>query len=212
MEDPTLMYIVNAIKGANVRAKQAGEAPFSHIILYGDFVSKEGSRLQALATKAFTEDQIRILYISRPWLPRGKEDIGTDTDEKNDNVRQFWEKFRGPDFDPLPLQVQILAVWTALCKRYSPNVCVIGHRSGFIEGAAFIGIPVFYLNNERVKTHLTPGDILWKPVDLNLQSRLGELANVMNTFIPIDVLNNVDQEIEEKGKQKFVTVKVLVLL
>jgi WD40 repeat protein len=85
---------------------------------------------------------------------------------------------------------------------------VIGHRSGFIEGAAFIGIPVFYLNNERVKTHLTPGDILWKPVDPDLQSRLGELADVTNTFIPIDVLKEVDREIEEKGKHKSVAVKV----
>jgi hypothetical protein len=53
---------------------------------------------------------VRVLYISRPWLPRGKEDTGIDTNEKNDDVRQFWEKFRDPDFDPLPLQVKILAV------------------------------------------------------------------------------------------------------
>jgi hypothetical protein len=33
INDPTLMYTVNAIKCANVRAEQAGEAPFSHIIL-----------------------------------------------------------------------------------------------------------------------------------------------------------------------------------
>ena len=72
MNDPTLMCILNAIKGAKVCAKQAGEAPFSHIILYGDFVSKGGFRLQDLAAKAFTEDQARVLNISRPWLPRGK--------------------------------------------------------------------------------------------------------------------------------------------
>jgi hypothetical protein len=79
-------------------------------------------------------------------------------------------------------------------------MCVIGHRSGFIEGAGLIGIPIFYLNNERTKIYLMdeqgedkgikpgPGDLLWRTPKNPDGDRLRELASVMDTFIPIEAL------------------------
>jgi hypothetical protein len=70
-------------------------------------------------------------------------------------------------------------------------MCVIGHRSGFIEGAACLGIPVFYLNNERenfVKKHHSEGQYLWGTIDNPTFDRLRELADVVDTFVPIEAL------------------------
>lgn len=63
----------------------------------------------------------------------------------------------------------MLAIWVALHDQYAPNICVIGHRSGFVEAAAFIGIPVFYLTHEREKiaaagNPTNRGNLLWTPV------------------------------------------------
>lgn len=132
-------------------------------------------------------NQVDVLFISSPWEPASNNLRGMDG-----KVDKLWKQFRDLSFDHLPVQVRILAIWTALCERYGPRVCVIGHRSGFIEGAGFIGIPIFYLNNERTKIdkgkHMKAGDLLWRTVENPDQDRLRRLANVMNTFIPVEAL------------------------
>ena len=132
-----------------------------------------------------TNLQVSAGFVSRPWQ-NNKEN---ETDKR---VGPFWEKFRDPKFDWLPVQVKALAIWVALCERYSPNICVIGHRSGFVEAAAFIGIPVFYLNNEREKITDQPdkpGELLWMPhKGTAAEDRLREVSGVMNTLIPIESL------------------------
>ena len=85
--------------------------------------------------------------LSFSGLPMGY--FSKNREDKAREVDKLWEKFRDFNFDHLPVQIKILAIWTTLCERYHPNMCVIGHRSGFIEGAGLIGIPIFYLNNER---------------------------------------------------------------
>lgn len=223
-----LEYVAESIRHANIRATLAGGTTFSHVILYGDFVSRNGPVLREKIAKILVQkdvengdeakeaEGIKILFISRPWLPRPKP--GQRVAEEEGDVRELWAAYRkikvddtdndgssneaGPcesgsnalGSDPLPLQVKILAIWTMLCKRYSPNICIIGQRSGFIEGAAFAGIPVFYLNSQRPKNYTQPCDTLWKlvkgkncPRDL---SRLQRIANVINTLIPIYVLED----------------------
>ncbi|KAM0715751.1 hypothetical protein Q7P37_008265 [Cladosporium fusiforme] len=221
-----LEYIINSIQETNLLADLAGEKRFSHIILYGDFTSSTGSHLKNqigshFGTPEDDEKKVEVLYISRPWLPRGKESDELDEDEDDVSVRQLWAAFRKAKTldtasdnsvipsshdrgsDPLPLQVKVLAIWTMLSKRYNPNVCVIGHRSGFVEGASFAGIPVFYLNNERPKGYEEPGDTLWQPVvgdrGENDLSRLQKIANVMNTLIPIYVLEKSTVDDQEEA-------------
>lgn len=178
MDDELLQYIAKAIQRANYRANYTNGARFSHVLLYGDFVEAEGRRMKKLVTTAFgnavkeetyVQDMIdtssmEVIYISRPWVPRGKEADGEDKEEKNSQVKKLWQKFRDSNFDPIFLQVKILAIWTILCKRYGPKICVVGHRSGFIEGAALIGIPVFYFNCERPPGHEKEESSLCTPI------------------------------------------------
>jgi hypothetical protein len=215
MNKKFITEIWNAINIANARAEQAEEKQFSHVILYGDFTASEGLSLKAdlmnPTGKSESADQYRrnpmqVIYISRPWIPRDQECQDEDNAETNREVRLFWKKMRNSKFDPLPFQVKILTIWIMLCKRYSPKICVIGHRSGFIEGAALIGIPVFYLNNERSKAiHPNAGDILWKPIEKQTSKRLPMLAEFMNTLIPLDVLGDVDKELDTKYKDELMT-------
>ena len=226
---PHLEYVAKAIRGANLRATLAGGMTFSHVILYGDFVSRKGRELREVIEEILVQrhlemgdqmkeaEDIKVLFISRPWLPRTQP--GEEVVEEEGDVRELWAAFRrikvdefappndprpfesGTDAvgsDPLPLQVKILAIWTMLCKRYSPNICVIGQRSGFIEGAAFTGIPVFYFNIKRPEDYTKPCDTLWRlvkgkngPHDL---SRLQKIDNVINTLIPIYVLKEISKE------------------
>lgn len=73
-----------------------------------------------------------------------------------EKVSEFWASFRDGRVDCLPIQVKVLGIWSALAERYTPNMCIIGHQSGVLEGAAIIGIPVFYLKNERSKMGIKP--------------------------------------------------------
>lgn len=186
--------------------------PFTHIMLYGDFSYEEGGRLktkvEAELTKILvkakpTEESekaefakvirklgknIHVSFISSPWDSTPEGLTGLDLE-----VAQLWAQFRDFNVDRLPTQVKTLGIWTALRERYDDRVCVIGHRSGFVESAGLLGIPIFYLNNERDSFgagHLKKGELLWdaSAVPNPEHDRLRELADVMDTFIPVEVL------------------------
>ena len=217
MNDTLLKHIAQSIQRTNYRANYTNGARFSHVLLYGDFVEADGRKMKSTLERAFTNARvgeafdegtkegeslrtkdgiIQVMYVSRPWLPRAHGKDGICKEETHQKVRCLWEQFRNPDVDHMRLQVKILAIWTMLCKRYGPKVCVIGHRSGFIEGAALIGIPVFYLNCERPKCHESAGDMLYKPTERKqCTKRLHMLANVMNTLIPIELFYSKRQHV-----------------
>ncbi|KAL8819122.1 MAG: hypothetical protein Q9191_007800 [Dirinaria sp. TL-2023a] len=223
MDSVNLKHVVESIAHANQLAQSANESCFTHIILYGDFDHSEVDERKRLVETALrrtkpsnkAENEVKLLFISRPW-----ESNSIALQGKCKEVAELWRKFRDLSFDHLPIQVKILAIWTTLCERYDPKMCVIGHRSGFIEGAGFIGIPVFYLNNEREdlyfkskeggeqKFQARPGDLLWKTPENSDQDRLRELAEVMDTFIPIEALKSEDKgfvgiyQVEDKYKDE----------
>lgn len=138
------------------------------------------------------EHQISVGFVSRMW------ECDKEDPECNDRESErLWEEYRDFNSDYIPVQVKNLAVWVELCYRYSPKICVIGHRSGFIEAAALVGIPTFYLNNERKKIDrgrdfMTAGDTLWRPMKNPEGSRLRLLGEAMNTFIAIESLYEPD--------------------
>ena len=69
-------------------------------------------------------------------------------------------------------------------------MCVIGHRSGFIEFAALMGIVTLYLNNERRKgpeNNSKPGKLVWKWLDAGTDERRFFGANVSKSF-PLEAL------------------------
>lgn len=239
MNETILQHIFQAIRRANHRAKYTNGARISHILLYGDFVEADGQMMKAWFAKPpndvrleqvfvsstsgtqhgkgnlrdlkETDDAvIEVMYVSRPWLPRSHGGDGNHKEETHSKVLCLWDEFRNPDVDNMPLQVKILAIWTMLCKRYGPKVCVIGHRSGFIEGAAFLGIPVIYLDCERLKCNENPGAMLYKPVvQEECKKRLHILANAMNTLIPVELFHSkrkqkkqTKQRVSEKSGSK----------
>jgi hypothetical protein len=191
MNPQNLQHVAESIRRANEVANQAKEGLFSHIILYGDFDYDEVPDLKKLVGEHINSpaiEQVEILFISRPW-----ESASINSDGMNGDVNtcEFWKSFRDKEFDHIPIQVKILAIWNCLRVRYVHKVCIIGHRSGFIEAASFLQIPTFYLNNERLtmdKEVHPPGELLWKPVESPKHDRLRELADVMDTLIPVEAL------------------------
>lgn len=167
---------------------------FSHVILYGDFDYRKGCELKTLVKNKLAEDKkrepdIHVSFICRPWRA-----ASTKVDKMDQDVDELWEQFRNFNVDHIPTQVKILGIWTALRERYEDRMCVIGHRSGFVESAGLLGIPAFYLNNERDNIQrsgkLESGELLWNAyaVPNPEHDRLRELADVVNTFIPVEAL------------------------
>lgn len=178
---------------------------------------KKGARNTSGADED-AEHSVRIMFITRPWK---KAPVLQNIDEE---INDLWTEFCSCESDYLPKHVKILAIWSALRERYGSKVCIIGHRSGFIEGAGFIGIPIFYLMNERMdvpkqvpyastaksapsqnapkvkgkpqKESWRPGELLWQRVQSPEDDRLRLLSSVMNTFIPVEALENKAQPIE----------------
>ena len=191
---PKASHLKEVVENAMQQVKQ-GKEPREGPTLFKSAKNMVGKAAKKLGKKGeqkrTTGSQVEVLYVTRPWKP--VKAAAKDFEGMNRQVVELWEKFRDFDFDHLPVQVKILAIWNTLCQRYYPKMCVIGHRSGFIEGAALIGIPVFYLNNEREnferKEH-RPGHNLWGPVKNPEHDRLRELADVVDRIIPVEVLRN----------------------
>ncbi|KAK4624393.1 hypothetical protein CLAFUW4_05746 [Fulvia fulva] len=211
MNDIVLKHVIESIVSANQRAAQAGEACFSHIVLYGDFWRVDFDKLRKDVELVPGGPKLKLILLSSPW-PRERRDgsrLVVREDEPDPYCRELWNKFRDQDYDNVPTQVKVFAIWRAFRNRYQHKACMIGHRSGFIEGAAFIGLPVFYLNNERDKLRGNPGpgDLLWKLMDgaPGTLGRLRELGDAMHTFIAIETLkDDIDgaNEVERYQNQR----------
>ncbi|KAM0549068.1 hypothetical protein ACHAPJ_009643 [Fusarium lateritium] len=202
MTGDTLDHVASSIAKANERVLAWNASisfpkghSFTHVILYGDFNYSNGLKFKERVESVLGKD-IKVLFISGPWRKEAPIQRGENNNSSsiNNKVEELWARFRDIRFDGMPPQAKILNVWNALCKRYSPKACIIGHRSGFIEGAGLIGMPIFYLNNERtdlekaLKRRHKPGELLWGSVRDPKADRLRELSDVMNTFIPVEAL------------------------
>ncbi|OAL52772.1 hypothetical protein IQ07DRAFT_382434 [Pyrenochaeta sp. DS3sAY3a] len=204
MDEQNLTEVASALANANIIADVAGTPRFSHVMLYGDFDYAQVPDFVGLVRKA-VDPSVQVLFISSPWAAAAtdvapvwpnefSENAKRQLNQKRAEVDVFWAQFRAFDSDFLPVQVKTLAIWTALCERYHPKICVVGHRSGFVEGAGFLGLPIFYLNNERGdidkerEVPSLPGELLWEPPANPSGDRLRELSDVMDTFIPIEML------------------------
>lgn len=231
MDSSRLEYVAQSIARVNQVANALKQLPISHVVLYGDFDDREGADLKKnfeeyilseerkmlaarksimkLALRAVVARltkkekmkhmKVEVSYLSSPWKSP------SDNFKNTAKVEEVWSQFRKNDFDHLPILVKTLALWMALCRRYRPKLCVIGFRSGFIEAAALIGIPIFYLNikEDGAKDHV-PGQILWKSFKpRELSNRRRKLSDVMNTFIPIECLGAKDDKGIYKVKDKY---------
>ncbi|KAF4949073.1 hypothetical protein FGADI_9147 [Fusarium gaditjirri] len=214
MDKTTLKHVSSSIAKANELVSKwdnrsdAGEETefvparrFSHIILYGDFDYFGGLEQKTWVEEEINDPEVEVLFISRPWESKKetrksapiKKDMTAEREDEgriNDEVNRLWSRSRKISEEGIPLQVKILGIWTALCKRYNPRACVIGHRSGFVEASGLIGLPTFYLNDEREDIDKRgikkTGELLWAP--FQNASRLRELSDVMNTIIPVEAL------------------------
>lgn len=196
MDDVNLKHVAVSIAAANKLCRESNKLyrsqAFTHAILYGDFDFHEGCDLKERVKKnleAEGDTTVHISFISHPWSPASNKPDALDIE-----VDKLWAQFRDFNVDRLPTQVKVLGIWTALRERYDDRMCVIGHRSGFVESAGLLGIPIFYLNNERGNIpgadDLKEGELLWdaSAVPNPEHDRLRELADVMNTFIPVEAL------------------------
>ncbi|KAF2008823.1 hypothetical protein BU24DRAFT_415561 [Aaosphaeria arxii CBS 175.79] len=190
MDPKCLEYVANSISSVNrmcVALNGIYARRFTHVILYGDFTEAEGAKMVADVKKQqHRNTPVQVQFIGSPWKVPDTAPAGSNTE-----LRDLRARFRDVNFDHLPVQVKVLSIWSTLSQKYGDKLCVIGHRSGFVEGAGLLGIPIFYLNNERKKIGTTeelPGAFLWSPMKNPEHDRLRELSDTMNTFIPVEVL------------------------
>jgi hypothetical protein len=166
-------------------------------------LERRAKRIDSCSEKS-DSTAVHVSFISRPW-EACNEDF-TSKEPQCKEVFELWENFRNFQVDKLPVQVKILGIWTALCARYGNQICVIGHRSGFVEGAGFIGIPIFYLNDERESLGADSAEQNRLLFDASAvpnpeQDRLRELADVMNTFIPVEAIKKQDVKNQDVKNQ-----------
>jgi hypothetical protein len=51
----------------------------------------------------------------------------------------------------MPVEIKVMGMFLALQARYSTRLACVGFRSGSLDGAAFLGIPTFSLDNVVIK-------------------------------------------------------------
>jgi len=61
-------------------------------------------------------------------------------------ARDVWDRFKS-NLNQTPREVAILGIYNALQRRFGESLCAIGWRSGSLDGASFLGIPIFSLDN-----------------------------------------------------------------
>lgn len=189
MTNDHLKKCINAIRAANkVAADKKGGKPITHVLLYGDRTKAEMENFKA----SFQEEENvpELLYLTSPF--------GEDGDHQ---VEQFWANFRcaGNSFfsevpESVPLEAKILAIFVALKKRYGNKICTIGFRSGTLDGAGFVGIPIFFLDNVSSAGKgnwdaLKDMKYIWDGDSKGAKDgeRMAYAGQMMNTFVRVNV-------------------------
>ncbi|KAF2421481.1 hypothetical protein EJ08DRAFT_738176 [Tothia fuscella] len=182
---------LDAVEEANHIKGVKKTRTFKHVIIFGDFSVSTDLKEQL---KGKSSD-ISYYYIPQPWKVT-KDERPAPTEE-----RYFWSHFRrekeSPAFeieDGVPLQVKNLGLFMALQDLYQDKVCCVGYRSGFLDGAAFIGMPVFYFDETVSETKATPrlwSDLLWNSGESQglAAGRMVAASDKLNTLIRIDLLS-----------------------
>ena len=177
---------------------------FTHLVLYGDFSTLQEATDVITYTNTIAEQYDlsppKILYISAPWRTlRGDSRPQSLIQKQTVQINNCWANFRGDKesflgeaIDSIPMQVKVINIYTALKLRYANQICVIGFRSGFLEAAGFLGIPIFYMNETNTEDYphlnFSDGRMLWHgPYTQRINNRLQECSIYITTFIAIDV-------------------------
>ena len=214
MNEANLEACLKTIVEANEIAKTYDDAKFTHILLYGDIQAPAAKKVVDTYKVKMASKKIQLLYVSKPWKATPDEETAFSKDELFQDTQNFWAEFRAEHQssfpksvetrflrlpDGAPLQVRIFSFFLALQARYREKLCYIGFRSGFLDGAAFIGSPVFYLDDSEWETlkqqGQQPSTTLYQPTATIAQAetRMIKAGNSINTFIRIDVqkVNNL---------------------
>ncbi|KAI8631390.1 hypothetical protein F5Y19DRAFT_423609 [Xylariaceae sp. FL1651] len=110
--------------------------PISHVILYGDIPESEGTGLRDTFA-----GQISVVWIGTPF----------QGEAKNGAAHPVWESFKSNNLDYMPVEIKVMGLLLALKQRHRDRLACLGFRSGSLDGAAFLGIPTFSLDNTLVK-------------------------------------------------------------
>jgi hypothetical protein len=155
-----------------------------------------------------------IIAISQPWAANEKDRADGKMDPIFRATQNFWAEYRrdslpfstdhstsktatkeevGPCFRDIlegaPLQAKNLAIFLALQAHYGDDLCSIGFRSGFLDAAAFIGTPTFYIDqtlyDHEVREEGRPEQLLW--TRKLVQDRMALASDDINSFIRLDI-------------------------
>jgi len=104
--------------------------------LDGDVSAEEGMKLRGEFAK-----ELDVVWIGTPF----------QSAEKNGVAHDVWVSFKSNNLDYMPVEIKVMGILLALKKRHGARLACIGFRSGSLDGAAFLGIPTFSLDNKIVK-------------------------------------------------------------
>ncbi|WP_224243818.1 hypothetical protein [Hyalangium gracile] len=126
--------------------KPSGKA-ITHVILFGDIGRLEVAKLQE--TYAPEKGGFTFIHLPSPFFE--------DPDVKSSASSQAMQAFRGVGIfgekpDHAPTEAKMMAIFIALQERYGDKLFGVGFRSGTLDGAGFLGIPILYFDDTTSKT------------------------------------------------------------
>ncbi|OJH39965.1 hypothetical protein [Cystobacter ferrugineus] len=162
------------------RAGKAEEVLTSHVILFGDIKQDEVQKLQ----RDF-HGRLRFIHLPSPFFETNSEALKA--------LRGVGAYAEFSDY--APLEAKLFSIFIALRERYGSRLFGVGFRSGTLDGAGFLGIPVFYFDDTtskeqaKYKQYYESGEYLINPdKDKAVEERVLTLTRSVNTFIRINNL------------------------
>lgn len=200
MTDEHLKACINAIRAANqVAVDNGGGKPISHVLLYGDKSTVQMRTFIKNTEEVWKKERKvgpKLLYLTSPFK--------TDNQEEPE-INQFWANYRALDGsffhnvpEAIPVETKTLAIFLALQKRYQNRICTIGFRSGTLDGAGFLGIPIFYLDNTKTENvwddRFADMQYIWDgdSEGAKIKERMAYASQTLNTFVRVNIQDEYD--------------------
>lgn len=104
----------------------------------GDIGVKDTAELEA----SYKAKGIQVQALSSPFF---------DDSSLNASGHKIWQDFKNNQSSaaqPLPFEAKINGIFIGLRKRYGNNLAYLGWRSGSLDVPAFLGSPIFSLDNK----------------------------------------------------------------
>lgn len=165
--------IADGLPKGNISLK---DQRIAQVILYGDVGDVANDPELKIHIKVLAEHRIECICIPSPFSAAGKKSAAL----------QDFLKSRWP-----PPEVLVLGIYISLKRLYERRIFAVGFRSGTLDGAGFLGIPIIYFDDttwtakDSSSRAYENGTYLYRR-DTNATERMLAVSNSLSTFIRIN--------------------------